>query len=261
MRTEREPRRLERQSGRGDAVMENPQRSMRIERQHHDATLHETHRRPDEFHRAGGRCNRLEFLDEIAGSMSRLESARSRRARDCDMGRLVPRETRIVLFVDLANSPPCFSTDLGDDEDPVQLHYRRTTERTGMSVPLFDTESGSKKFPVEPVVGMRVLVPEHLDARQCADSRAGENIACPVLIVVNARYAGECRRSVQDWADDPPRVGPPVARLRGDERKGERSGCMSGWKGSVVIVSETAKELEVSRVVPADIRTPGPRWS
>ena len=97
------------------------------------------------LHRTGGRCDRREFLQNLAGRCRSRNRPRSRRAGDRDMRRLVTRETRIVLLIDLANSPPGFSTDLGDDEDPVQLHYRRTIESTGMSVPLFDTETPARR--------------------------------------------------------------------------------------------------------------------
>jgi len=68
-----------------------------------------------------------------------------------------------------------------------------------------------------------MLVSKQVYASECTDRRSRDDIACPVLVVVDPRHTGESRHAVSRRTNYPPRIRPPVASL-GRYECGERKG-------------------------------------
>src|SRR5688500_18893155 len=117
---------------------------------------------------------------------------------------LVPGETGIEPLVDRPDLLTGFASNLRDDEDPVEQHalVNDCRKRRGPAS-IHMHQPRSQELAIEIIVGMRMLIPHHLEARERADRRAGHHIARPVRLVVYAGYPGERCTAIQDWTEDP----------------------------------------------------------
>src|SRR6267142_5051422 len=102
---------------------------------------------------------------------------------------------------------------------------------------------------------MRMRVLHDLEADNRADGGTGHHVARPMLIVVHAREAHQCRAPVKRGSDVETCMRPPELRLashRCCEGKGRNR--MSRWEGSILVAPETSPELEAVRILDVDER-------
>src|SRR3954462_13339837 len=121
MRAKSVPRSRKWQSTCKQPVVQNPNRTVWIDRQRDDIALHEALRRSEgERERRRSLRNRFESAAQLVDSHRRRDWSGSRRPCERDMRGLIPRELRIVALVDRAHPLRDLLGQLGQNEYPVQ---------------------------------------------------------------------------------------------------------------------------------------------
>lgn len=130
VRAKRMPRSGKRETRACDPVVKLTKRSEVIQWKDYDVRLQKTLGRAQcQRERCGSARDWLQFFAKLFGPDARRDWPDTGRPGDCQMGRLVSCESRIIPFVDVADSVAGGSLQLGKDENPVELHSSSEAER------------------------------------------------------------------------------------------------------------------------------------
>ena len=115
------PRPCKRQSACDDPVVEDPQWTVRIERQHDDVRLHESlGRLKRERYRRRVTRDRLQLLAHLFNGYRRGNGTRPRRSRERQVRRPVSRQLQVITLVDRTHPIRNLCRELRENEDSIQ---------------------------------------------------------------------------------------------------------------------------------------------